>query len=94
MTKGYELFLNNQRIVPKYLVMSRIFRTFVSVPESTINPIYSPSKTHRSYEQNMENDSSSDQLRHHPPAGRRGWERHDVKVKKEKSKKVKKVKDE
>jgi hypothetical protein len=31
----------------------------------------------------MENDSSSDQLRHHAPAGGRGWERHDVEVKSE-----------
>ena len=30
----------------------------------------------------MENDSSSDQLRHHAPAGGRGWERH-VEVKSE-----------
>jgi hypothetical protein len=29
-----------------YLEISIIFRTFVTVPESTINPIYSPSKTH------------------------------------------------
>ena len=42
----YKLFLNNQRIVRKYLVISIIFRTFVPVPESTINPIYSPFKTH------------------------------------------------
>ena len=55
-----KLFLNNQRIVPKYLVVSDIFCTFVPVPESTINTIYSPSKTHKSYEQEMENDSSSD----------------------------------
>ena len=56
----YKLFLNNQRIVPKYLVMSLIFSTFAIVMEITINPIYSPFKTHRSYEQDMENDSSSD----------------------------------
>ena len=55
-----KLFLNDQRKVKEYLVVSIIFRTFVSVPESTINPIYSPSKTHKSYEQEMENDSSSD----------------------------------
>ena len=42
----YKLFLNNQRIVGKYFVISIIFRTFVLVPESTINPIYSPFKTH------------------------------------------------
>ena len=36
-----------QRILRKYLVISIIFRTFVTVPESTINPIYSPSKTHK-----------------------------------------------
>ena len=41
-----KLFLNNQRIVRKYLVVSDIFCTFVPVPESTINPIYSPYKTH------------------------------------------------
>ena len=58
--QSYKLFLNNQRIVRKYLVISIIFRNFVPVPESTINTIYSPSKTHRSYEQDMENDSSSD----------------------------------
>ena len=55
-----KLFLNDQRKVQEYLVMSIFFRTFVPVPESTINTIYSPSKTHRSYEQDMENDSSSD----------------------------------
>ena len=55
-----KLFLNDQRKVKEYLVVSRIFRTFVPVPESTINTIYSPSKTHKSYEQEMENDSSSD----------------------------------
>ena len=43
--QSYKLFLNNQRIVRKYLVVSIIFRTFVPVPESTINPIYSPFKT-------------------------------------------------
>lgn len=35
-----------QRILRKYLVISIIIRTFVTVPESTINPIHSPSKTH------------------------------------------------
>ena len=58
--QSYKLFLNNQRIVPKYLVVSDIFCTFVPVPESTINTIYSPLKTQKSYEQEMENDSSSD----------------------------------
>ena len=42
----YKLFLNYQRIVHKYLVISIIFCTFVPVPESTVNPIYSPFKTH------------------------------------------------
>lgn len=40
-----------QRIPLKYLVFSIIFRTFVTVQESTINPIYSPSKTHNNYEE-------------------------------------------
>ena len=31
----------------------------------------------------MENDSSSDQLRHHAPVRGRGWKRHDVEVKSE-----------
>ena len=37
-----KLFLNDQRKVKEYLVVSIIFRTFVPVPESTINTIYSP----------------------------------------------------
>ena len=68
--------------------MPIIFRTFVPVPESTINTIYSPSKTHKSYEQEMENDSSSDKLHHHPPAGRCGRERRDVEVDEVKSNEV------
>ena len=35
LLQSYKLFLNNQRIVRKYLVMSIIFCTFVPVPEST-----------------------------------------------------------
>ena len=44
--QSYKLFLNNQRKVQEYLVVSIIFCTFVPVLESTINTIYSPSKTH------------------------------------------------
>ena len=43
--QSYKLFLNYQRIVRKYLVMSIIICTFVPVLESTVNPIYSPFKT-------------------------------------------------
>ena len=44
--QSYELFPNSQRKAEEYLAVPIIFRTFVPVPESTISPIYSPSKTH------------------------------------------------
>ena len=40
------LILSREKNPFVYLEISIIFRTFVTVPESTINPIYSPSKTH------------------------------------------------
>jgi ABC-type nitrate/sulfonate/bicarbonate transport system permease component len=39
-------FLRQAYFLPKHLHISIILRTFVPVPERTIEPIYSPFKTH------------------------------------------------
>ena len=61
--------------------MSTFFTNFVGYLEIQYNLIYSPLKTHKSYEKELENRTSCNQLHHCRHSGRSWWSNGDVRCK-------------